>query len=112
MIFHQNLAELIVTAKKKGINLVILELYRSKERQEELVKEGKSQTQNSLHLVGLAADLAVMKNGKPVMEDCEEYHILGQMWEEMGGIWGGRFKTLNDIYHFQIGTDMILKRIS
>jgi peptidoglycan L-alanyl-D-glutamate endopeptidase CwlK len=100
-VFIRALASLIVEAERKGIFVFVNELYRSKERQEQLYREGKSKTLQSAHLDGLAADLIVLREGKPVLENCIEYQTLGQMWSAMGGIWGGHFKSIHDIYHFE-----------
>jgi len=100
-IFHRCLARLILWAWEQGIEVVVSELYRDPNRQLALFHQGKTRTLNSLHLQGLAADLLVIRNKVPVLRDVEEYHILGRKWEEMGGIWGGRWQTLNDIFHFE-----------
>jgi peptidoglycan L-alanyl-D-glutamate endopeptidase CwlK len=100
-IFARALARLIREAEEKGIFVFVNELYRSQERQEQLYKEGKTKALHSAHLEGLAADLIVLRDGKPVMENCIEYQTLGQIWSAMGGIWGGHFKSIYDIYHFE-----------
>lgn len=47
----------------------ITEGIRTKERQEQLVKEGKSKTLNSLHLVGKAIDILPCKEGYSQAKD-------------------------------------------
>jgi peptidoglycan L-alanyl-D-glutamate endopeptidase CwlK len=44
-------------AEKANFDITVAEGLRTKERQEKLVKEGKSKTMNSKHLVGKAVDL-------------------------------------------------------
>lgn len=46
--------------------LVITEGLRTRDRQAQLVREGKSKTMNSRHIVGKAVDVAVIENGKAV----------------------------------------------
>lgn len=50
---------------------------------------------NSMHELGLAFDLWV--NDETQLSD------LGQVWEQMGGVWGGHFK---DPIHFEAGGDL------
>ena len=100
-VFHRHLARLILWAYDQGIEVFIAELYRDPSRQLMLYNQGKSKTLRSLHLQGLAADLFVIRNQVPILRDVEEYHVLGRKWEEWGGVWGGRWTSLNDIFHFE-----------
>lgn len=84
-----------------GITVFVNEWYRTKERQAELVKQGKSWTMNSKHIEGLAVDLIILK-GKEVSWNNEDYKPLGEYWEKIGGIWGGSWKV-KDSVHFQYG---------
>jgi len=77
----------------------ILELYRTKERQAQLVAEKKSWTMNSKHIDGLAIDLCILKNGK-VSWDVADYKPLGEFWVSIGGTWGGNWKVC-DAVHFE-----------
>jgi peptidoglycan L-alanyl-D-glutamate endopeptidase CwlK len=105
-LFHRCIAKLILEAYKLGIEVYINELYRSLERQKQLYQEGKTRTLNSMHLYGLACDIYVLKNGKPVLEETEEYIRLGQIWKSWGGRWGGDFKTLKDFVHFEYSDNL------
>jgi hypothetical protein len=59
---------------------------------------------NSLHHIGLAADILLYKDGK-YLSRTEDYEPLGLWWEEYGKTaklplaWGGRFKDGN---HFSL----------
>jgi hypothetical protein len=101
VIFHRAVASLIIDAYKIGIEVFINELYRDITRQVELYQKGLSKTLKSKHLEGLAVDLYILKDGKVILDPVKEYYILGEIWESWGGIWGGRFKDLKDIYHFE-----------
>ena len=47
---------------------------------------------NSWHTFGRAIDLELHDPDNPaVWDDPIVYEVLGEAWEEMGGIWGGRF---------------------
>lgn len=45
---------------------------------------------NSLHYIGLAADLNLFKGGVYLTET-KDHKPLGELWELWGGSWGGRF---------------------
>lgn len=89
------------------IDFTVLEGLRSKERQAQLVKEGKSQTMNSRHLTGHAVDIAPLVGGK-VSWEWPEYHKLAaamkQAAKELGVAidWGGDWKTFKDGPHFEL----------
>lgn len=55
------------------------------------------------HMVWEAMDLVIIKNGLPEWKHIPEYDWLGKEWEKLGGRWGGRWKTLVDLYHFELG---------
>lgn len=80
---------------------------RTFERQQQLVKEGKSQTLNSKHLKGLAVDLWVIKDGK-VTWDKQAYvdfaPTMKQAAKELGVSirWGGDFKSFFDGPHWEL----------
>ena len=59
---------------------------------------------NSGHKLRLAQDLNLYKNGK-YCTDKEEYRKLGEYWEVMGGVWGGRYGVKEDDYSTKIGWD-------
>ena len=88
-IFCHNLAKLILKINELGFDVKIQELNRTVETQKQYVAEGKSKTMNSKHLDKLAVDLVLFKD----IELCpkEDYRIVGEYWESLGGRWGGRF---------------------
>ena len=54
-------------------------------------------SKSSRHRVRLAIDLNLFKNGKYLTETAD-HKELGEWWESIGGIWGGRF---NDGNHYE-----------
>lgn len=52
----------------------------------------------SCHKIRLAIDLNLFKDGK-YLEGTESHRPLGELWESMGGTWGGRF---NDGNHYSL----------
>jgi len=45
---------------------------------------------DSKHYIRLAIDLNLFKEGE-YLTDTESHRPLGEYWENLGGIWGGRF---------------------
>jgi hypothetical protein len=58
------------------------------------VKAVTGHKKNSLHYIGLAADLNLFKDGK-YLDKTEDHEFAGKKWESMGGAWGGRFQDGN-----------------
>lgn len=50
----------------------------------------------SWHVLGRAADLNL---GEGTTR--EDYEFLGEEWERMGGVWGGRFSNIDDPGHYE-----------
>ena len=63
------------------------------------VKARNGHSPHSYHYLGLAADLNLYKDGE-YLEKTEDHLELGEQWEKMGGVWGGRF-TKEDGNHYQ-----------
>lgn len=76
---------------------------RTTDEQQRLVQSGRSQTYRSKHLLGLAFDIDI--------RGFRREEIPKWFWDELGpaaeaylGLrWGGRFKSLYDPGHFEIG---------
>lgn len=51
-------------------------------------------SKSSKHSRRLAVDLNLFKDGK-YLTKTEDHEELGEYWEEIGGIWGGRFEDGN-----------------
>jgi peptidoglycan LD-endopeptidase CwlK len=88
---------------RNGIDILIYETLRTKEKQEEYVREGVSQTTRSYHLVGQALDFVPIVNGKadwngygnPKIQQAIAYAKM------LGFTWGGDWKTFKDKPHLQ-----------
>ena len=59
-------------------DFVVTEGLRTKERQAQLVKEGKSKTMNSRHIVGKAFDIAILIDNK-ITWDLKYYQEFGKV---------------------------------
>ena len=97
----------------KIMDVTIIEGLRSKQRQEILLKEGKTKTKFSKHIEGKAVDLAPY----PIdWEDRDRFHYMGGMIRGIakqlnvpvrwGGDWDGDGETkdnkFDDLVHFEI----------
>ena len=101
--FIQRFAELTLYAKVFEIEFIVTTFFRSLAKQQALYDAGKSQVvRNSKHRRWLAIDICLIRDWNCVWNG-DEYRLLGEQWKRMGGIWGGDWESLNDIYHFQAG---------
>jgi len=115
----RKLALLTFYAEAKGIRFNLTEFHRTPENQAERYAQGRTKPGNiitncdgvhshSRHEFWEAADIViVMDDGRRTLDPIPEYTILGEIWEQIGGTWGGRWfldgkTTFNDIYHFEI----------
>jgi len=87
-----------------GITVTLGEVYRTEYQQKHYVRSGKSKTYRSKHLKRLAIDLNLFIDGKYIT-DKEKYRILGEIWESIGGRWGGRFGVSPEDYFIKVGWD-------
>lgn len=92
--------DLITFAYKKGYTLTFGDAYRSPKVFGSFgkKKEGSYGRSYSNHKRRLAVDFNLFKDGV-YLKQTEEYTLLGEYWESLGGSWGGRF---NDGNHFSI----------
>jgi len=96
-LFVRMIADLILFAYNNGYELTFGEALRLQSTANANAKSGKG-ISNSLHLIRLAVDFMLFKNGVYLTKS-EDYKLLGEYWEGMGGSWGGRFSDGN---HFSL----------
>lgn len=85
----------------------VTEGVRTRERQQYLVKTGKSKTMNSYHLRGKAVDLVATPGGEVSwnLADYRKINAAMQKAAKNAGVtitWGGTWKTIIDGPHWQI----------
>jgi len=116
-IFLVNVGRLLLKAHELGIPVIVFTFYRSPKDQWNEFNAGRSRTTEGLHPRWLAIDLALWEDmDKDGTVDKDEirwkmdprYTILGQYWEFLGGVWGGRWKDPFDPYHFEYSDQMKL----
>ena len=113
--FIQLFALLTQKATLEGIEFIIWTFYRSHTEQNLLYQRGRTEegkiitncdgyAKQSMHQKWLAIDVLIIKDGAAVWDYVPEYDRLGEIWEALGGVWGGRFKSPSgDVYHFEYG---------
>lgn len=104
--------------ERHGYDMVLIEGYRSPERQEQLLAQGGHVTQvganMSYHQYGLAADAAFLRDGRIVISEREAwamrgYELYGQIAEQLGLTWGGAWK-MQDYGHVELRRKGVLGR--
>jgi hypothetical protein len=114
-VFLVNVGRLILKARELGIPFIIFTFHRSPEEQLVEFNAGRSRTKDGLHIKWLAIDGALWddmnKDGTVNKDEIRwsfdlRYTTLGQYWESLGGVWGGRWKDPCDPYHFEWSDQM------
>jgi peptidoglycan LD-endopeptidase CwlK len=104
-----------VMRDEHGYDMVLLEGYRSPERQAMLAAQGQHVTMvgawQSYHQYGMAADVAFWRQGRVVISERDPwamrgYDLLGEVAEAHGLTWGGRWK-MRDLGHVEWRTDEV-----
>ena len=99
-LFTELLAKLIARAPLMGIELALGEVSRDARVAQMNANEGKG-ISNSLHLVGLAADINLYKDGL-YLGTTEAHRTLATYWKTLHPLcrWGGDFKERPDGNHY------------
>lgn len=96
--------------EEHGYEMVLIEGYRSPERQNLLASLGAHVTNaaawQSFHQHGLAADSAFVRNGKLVISErdpwaAKGYELYGEVAQRVGLTWGGRWQNA-DLGHVEL----------
>ncbi len=96
--FTLMVARLIVFGYEHGYRLTFGDTYRDPRLHGAVgVKLGYGAT-SSCHKLRLAVDFNLFKDGE-YLTATDDYKVLGEYWESIGGTWGGRF---NDGNHFSL----------
>ena len=103
--FRDRVIALIHRCKSKGIELSVVETYRTHAKQAEYKNMGRQYTRNgagkSRHQFGLAVDVVPIVNGKAQWHNRYLWRRIGLIGEQLGLQWGGRWRSLYDPGHFE-----------
>jgi hypothetical protein len=103
--FRDRITELVEVCKKQGIELAVVESYRTHAKQAEYFGMGRKYTRskggNSKHQYGLAVDVVPIIDGKAVWENHSLWKKIGMNGERLGLRWGGRWRAPYDPAHFE-----------
>lgn len=103
--FRDKIVELIAACKKIGIEVSVVESFRTKSKQAEYFGMGKKYTRSSggksKHQYGLACDLVPIVNGEAQWDDKKLWKRVGMEGEKLGLRWGGRWRSIYDPAHFE-----------
>lgn len=99
-----------VMRRQYGYEMVLIEGYRSPQRQAELMAGGKATRAGawqSCHQYGLGVDSAPIRDGKLQwnMEDPwtrRGYFLYGELAEQAGLDWGGNWRSIKDYVHVEM----------
>lgn len=110
--FRQRLLAVFkVMRERYGYDMVMIEGYRSPQRQTMLAGKGGNVTNagafQSYHQYGLAADCAFYRNGKLVISAQSQwamrgYELYGKVAEAAGLVWGGSWTSIRDLGHVEL----------
>ena len=107
-----------VMSDQYGYDMVLLEGYRSPQRQARLLNKGahvtKAGAYKSYHQFGLAGDSAFIRNGKIVITEkdpwaMQGYKLYGKVAKSAGLVWGGDWRMM-DLGHVELRKKGVLGR--
>ena len=96
--------ELVRRCEQRGLNIKITDCVRTKAEQDASLKKGTTQVRYpfSYHAWGLAFDICKNSANVPYPQDITWWNKVGQIGEELGLEWGGRWTDFVDRPHFQL----------
>lgn len=103
--FRDRVLKLVARCKAKGIELAIVETYRTHAKQREYKTMGKKYTSSgagrSKHQYGLAVDVVPVVDSVAVWDNTALWRKIGSVGEKIGLRWGGRWRNPYDPGHFE-----------
>lgn len=103
--FLEKVNKLIAICKTKGIELAVVESFRTSAKQNEYKLMGKKYTRatggHSKHQYGLAIDVVPVIDSVAQWDNARLWKKIGAVGEQLGLRWGGRWHTLYDPGHFE-----------
>ncbi len=103
--FRDRIVQLIKVCKAAGINLAIVESYRTAAKQAQYYSMGRKYTSTpggkSKHQYGLAVDVVPIVDSVAVWNNYRLWRKIGMAGERLGLRWGGRWRVTYDPGHFE-----------
>ncbi len=103
--FRDKIIQLIQNCKEKGIEVSVVESYRTRAKQAEYFGMGRKYTRSaggkSKHQYGLACDVVPIVKGEAQWDDKVLWRKVGVEGEKLGLRWGGRWRNPYDPAHFE-----------
>jgi len=103
--FRDKVTKLIAVCKTRGIQLAVVESYRTHAKQNEYKAMGNKYTRTaggrSKHQYGLAIDVVPVIDSVAQWDNARLWRKVGLIGEQLGLRWGGRWKSLYDPGHFE-----------
>lgn len=99
--FKEKVERVLKTLEGKGYNPRVCSGLRTEAEQKEKVSKGFSQTMNSKHLSGMAADIIDRKLGYDAPTTDPFWQALGDAAEKEDLTWGGRWSSFPDVSHIE-----------
>lgn len=103
--FRDKVRDLIERCRKQGIELAVVETYRTHAKQNEYRSMGRNYTNStggkSKHQYGLAVDVVPVVKGVAVWDNANLWRKVGVAGEKLGLRWGGRWRKPYDPGHFE-----------
>lgn len=102
--FRNKVIKLIYECKKQGIDLRIVETYRTPERQNYLKKKRRTMLSGgySKHQHFMAIDVVPIIKGKMIWHNYKLWNKIGKIGIEQGLLWGGKWQKFRDYPHFEL----------
>ncbi|MFZ6011016.1 MAG: M15 family metallopeptidase [Bacteroidota bacterium] len=103
--FRDKIFDLIRNCRAMGIEVAIVESYRTRAKQGEYFGMGRKYTRSkggkSKHQYGLAVDIVPIVDSVAVWDNVTLWKQIGVAGEKLGLRWGGRWRTPYDPAHFE-----------
>lgn len=101
--FRNKVVMMLYECKKQGIELMVVETYRTHERQNKLRKRGRTGLSggSSKHQHYLAVDVVPIVKKKAIWHNYKLWKKIGKIGENQGLTWGGKWPRLKDYGHFE-----------
>lgn len=103
--FRDRIIELVDACRKQGIELAVVETFRTHAKQSEYFGMGRKYTRSkggkSKHQYGLAVDVVPIVDSVAVWDNTALWRKIGAIGERLGLRWGGRWRAPYDPAHFE-----------